>query len=252
MAATFLLSLSLQPPLDWRLQPPLAWRGVELTRGCAPVTMMASRDWRLFGIDVPALSDPAAAPEMLREAVAQRLSVPSDALESVTLVRRSLDARQQRTNGRRGKPTGKHEALWSHVVDVRVSASAAKRIKAKPGRCVPAAAERVAVPQQHTASDGAAGWAPAADAPHVVVIGAGPCGLFAALDLCRAGFRVTLCERGKPVEERGRSIGALVRRAVVDPESNFCYGEGGAGTWSDGKLTTRIGRNSEEVRDPTC
>ena len=83
---------------------------------------------------------------------------------------------------------------------------------------------------------------------HVVVVGAGPCGLFAALRLAHAGVRVTLCERGKPVEERGRSIGALIKRGVLDPESNFCYGEGGAGTWSDGKLTTRIGRNSAEVR----
>ena len=53
---------------------------------------------------------------------------------------------------------------------------------------------------------------------------------------------------GKPVEERGRSIGAFVRRGILDSESNFCYGEGGAGTWSDGKLTTRIGRNSADVR----
>ena len=81
----------------------------------------------------------------------------------------------------------------------------------------------------------------------VIVVGAGPCGLFAALTLARAGHLVTLVERGKPVEERGRSIGALVKRGVIDSESNFCYGEGGAGTWSDGKLTTRIGRNSAEV-----
>lgn len=52
----------------------------------------------------------------------------------------------------------------------------------------------------------------------------------------------------RPVERRGRAIGALFNRRVLDPESNLCYGEGGAGTWSDGKLTTRIGRNSENVR----
>lgn len=63
-----------------------------------------------------------------------------------------------------------------------------------------------------------------------------------------AGLRPVVLERGKPVEQRGQSIGALFNRGLLDPESNLCYGEGGAGTWSDGKLTTRIGKNSEEVR----
>lgn len=54
--------------------------------------------------------------------------------------------------------------------------------------------------------------------------------------------------KNRPVERRGRVIGALFNRAILDPDSNLCYGEGGAGTWSDGKLTTRIGRNSENVR----
>lgn len=227
----------------WRAGPVLA-----AVRVSTRPLVMAVRDWRLFGVDIPVLTEPAEAPTLLREAAARCLAVPEDALESITLVRRSLDARQQRTNGRRGKPTGKHEALWSHVIDVRISASAAKRIKVKPGRCVPVASERASEPRSLATPDGAADAMPAPDAPHVVVIGAGPCGLFAALELCRAGVRVTLCERGKPVEERGRSIGALVRRGMVDPESNFCYGEGGAGTWSDGKLTTRIGRNSVEVQ----
>ena len=62
------------------------------------------------------------------------------------------------------------------------------------------------------------------------------------------GERVTVFERGQPVESRGRDIGALFARRRLNEESNLCYGEGGAGTWSDGKLTTRIGRNSERVR----
>lgn len=73
---------------------------------------------------------------------------------------------------------------------------------------------------------------------HVVVVGSGPSGLFAALTLAEAGVRTTLVERGQPVELRGRSIGALFARKVLDPESNLCYGEGGAGTWSDGTPCT--------------
>ena len=224
------------------------WRAARATE-VASAQMGPSRDWRLFGVELSVLEggEPAG---RLREAAAARLALPEEELEAVTLVRRSLDARQQRTSGRRGRPTGKHEAVWSHVLDVRVSATAAKRIKAKSGRCVPAAGERVATegqPQVWVSKGTSSG--PALLGPlHVVVIGAGPCGLFAALQLARAGVNVTLCERGKPVEQRGRSIGALIRRGLIDPESNFCYGEGGAGTWSDGKLTTRIGRNSEEVK----
>ena len=76
----------------------------------------------------------------------------------------------------------------------------------------------------------------------------GPAGLFAALSLAEAGLKVILLERGQAVEQRGRDIGALFVRGRLNPDSNLCYGEGGAGTWSDGKLTTRIGRNSDPVR----
>ena len=82
----------------------------------------------------------------------------------------------------------------------------------------------------------------------VVIVGMGPCGLFAALALTEQGVPVTVIERGQPVEARGRDIGALFARRVLNEDSNLCYGEGGAGTWSDGKLTTRIGRNGDDVR----
>jgi len=75
---------------------------------------------------------------------------------------------------------------------------------------------------------------------HTVIIGAGPAGLFAALALAEAGVRVTLLERGKPVETRMRDIGRLRSRGELNAESNICFGEGGAGTYTDGKLYTRI------------
>jgi uncharacterized FAD-dependent dehydrogenase len=62
----------------------------------------------------------------------------------------------------------------------------------------------------------------------------------------QAGYKPVILERGQPVEVRGRDIGALFARRILNGESNLCYGEGGAGTWSDGKLTTRIGKNSGE------
>ncbi|KAG6536472.1 hypothetical protein ZIOFF_001530 [Zingiber officinale] len=84
--------------------------------------------------------------------------------------------------------------------------------------------------------------------PKIIVVGSGPSGLFASLVLGELGAEVTLIERGQPVEQRGRDIGALVVRRILHKESNFCFGEGGAGTWSDGKLVTRIGRNSRSVQ----
>jgi len=78
------------------------------------------------------------------------------------------------------------------------------------------------------------------DKRHAIVVGAGPAGLFAALELAESGMRVTLLERGQPVEARMRDIGRLRSRGELNSESNICFGEGGAGTYTDGKLYTRI------------
>ncbi len=75
--------------------------------------------------------------------------------------------------------------------------------------------------------------------PEVVIAGAGPAGLFAALKLIERGFKPILVERGKEVGERKRDIALLCRGKGVNAESNYCFGEGGAGTFSDGKLFTR-------------
>ena len=75
----------------------------------------------------------------------------------------------------------------------------------------------------------------------VLVVGAGPAGLFCALDLLRFGLNVTLIERGKAVDERVKSVDDFIKTRVLDEESNIQFGEGGAGTFSDGKLNTGIG-----------
>ena len=79
----------------------------------------------------------------------------------------------------------------------------------------------------------------APDAPVVVIVGAGPAGLFAALRAIERGWKPVVVERGKPVEERLHDIVALQKEGKLNPDSNFCFGEGGAGAFSDGKLFTR-------------
>ena len=77
------------------------------------------------------------------------------------------------------------------------------------------------------------------DAPQVVVVGAGPGGLFSALRLIELGLRPIVLERGKDVHERKKDLARIRQEQRVDPESNYCFGEGGAGAYSDGKLYTR-------------
>ncbi len=82
-------------------------------------------------------------------------------------------------------------------------------------------------------------WQSVADAREAIVVGAGPAGLYCALRLIERGIRPIVLERGKTVRDRRRDLVQLIRNGTVDPESNYCFGEGGAGTYSDGKLYTR-------------
>jgi uncharacterized FAD-dependent dehydrogenase len=84
-----------------------------------------------------------------------------------------------------------------------------------------------------------------ATAPSAIIIGAGPAGLFAALRLIEAGVRPIVLERGKDVRARRRDLASLNKTGIVHPDSNYCFGEGGAGTYSDGKLYTRSNKRGD-------
>ena len=92
------------------------------------------------------------------------------------------------------------------------------------------------------------------DRPQVVVVGEGPGGLFASLRLIELGLRPVIVERGKDVRERKKDMALITKIQKVDPESNYCFGEGGAGAYSDGKLYTRSHKrgNTEKILNVFC
>ena len=85
-------------------------------------------------------------------------------------------------------------------------------------------------------------------APQAIIIGAGPAGLFAALKLISLGIKPVILERGKDVRARRRDLAAMNKAGIVNSESNYCFGEGGAGTYSDGKLYTRATKRGNVQR----
>ena len=85
-------------------------------------------------------------------------------------------------------------------------------------------------------------------APQAIVVGAGPAGLFAALRLIELGIKPIVLERGSDVRARRRDLAAINKDHIVNPESNYCFGEGGAGTYSDGKLYTRSTKRGDVRR----
>ena len=158
-------------------------------------------------------------PEAIAVAAAERLGVDPGALISCTVVRRAHDARR------------KSSILMIYSVDVSLNDERAILARfSGDHRVQPAPDTTYRFVSQATRTPN----------PRPVVIGAGPCGLFAGLLLAQMGFRPIILDRGKAVRERTRDTWGLWRHGVLNPESNVQFGEGGAGTFSDGKLYSQI------------
>ena len=142
----------------------------------------------------------------LKEAAAKALGVKPEKVGRWVVVRRSVDARQ--------------EILYRYRVQAYRKGEAYEPFQVAPYQDV------------H-------------QAPPVIVIGAGPAGMFAALKLLQKGLKPIVLERGKDVERRKVDMAKLSTQGVIDPDSNYCYGEGGAGAFSDGKLFTRSSKRGD-------
>lgn len=175
----------------------------------------------IFMIRITELTLPIShSPTDLRNAILHRLSIKEDALLHYSVFKRSYDARRKNS-----------DILFVYVVDVTVVDEAVllerfcadNNIRSAPDvRYKPVAA------------------APQDLAARPIIIGFGPCGLFAALTLAQMGFNPLVLERGRDVRQRTKDTWGLWRKKVLTPESNVQFGEGGAGLFSDGKLYSQI------------
>ena len=156
----------------------------------------------------------------LHGAILKRLGIAADELVGHSIFRRSYDAR---------KPSA---IVFIYTLDIEVRNEAALLARLRGDRHVG--------PTPDTAYHFVARAPRVSESPRPVVIGTGPCGLFAGLILAQMGFRPLILERGKAVRERTQDTWGLWRKGQLNPESNVQFGEGGAGTFSDGKLYSQI------------
>src|SRR5678815_1836466 len=151
-------------------------------------------------------------------ALLKRLGISAQDLIGFTMFRRGVDARKKSAIA----------LIYTLDIDVKNEKVLLKRLK--DDRNVSLAPDTTYRSVTHAPPS----------SPRPVVIGTGPCGLLAALVLAQMGFRPIIFERGKVVRERTKDTWGLWRKSVLDPESNVQFGEGGAGTFSDGKLYSQI------------
>jgi uncharacterized FAD-dependent dehydrogenase len=159
------------------------------------------------------------AESQIRGAVLKRLQIGSQDLVGYSVFHRAVDARKRSAIS----------LIYTLDIDVKNEAAVLKRLAGNGNLSL---APDVSYRFVTRAPDGRT--------PRPVVIGTGPCGLFAGLILAQMGFRPIVLERGKVVRERTKDTWGLWRRSVLNPESNVQFGEGGAGTFSDGKLYSQI------------
>lgn len=157
----------------------------------------------------------------LKPVVADKLGIKPNEIESITIFKRSYDARRI-------------AMCLTYIVDIVVK-NEDKILKRHTNK--PYVRKTPDMEYKYV------GHAPATTTERPIVIGFGPCGFFAALMLAQMGFKPIVLERGKEVRERTKDTWGLWRKNTLNPESNVQYGEGGAGTFSDGKLYS-------QVRDP--
>ena len=153
-------------------------------------------------LQIQVLPEVASTPDLLKTTIAKQLDIPNPEIKHIEILKRSIDARQKTTK-------------INLKVAVYIKEEFVQRVEDFPEY------------QDVNGKD------------EVIIIGAGPAGLFAALKLIENGKKPIVIERGKDVRSRRRDLVNLTKKHIVNEDSNYCFGEGGAGTFSDGKLYTR-------------